>query len=115
MRSSNTARLASSNIKASPGALRTKRQVQATTGIGWRLPTRDEIKTLASADGKRLVENELVSDLTDSECNYWTSTPFKALDGAAAKLYYIALIRVLSRQPRFAAHRVSRTSRLRDG
>jgi hypothetical protein len=54
------------------------RQAQAATGVGWRLPTRDEIKTLVSADGKRLVDNELFSDLTDSERNYWTSTPFKA-------------------------------------
>jgi hypothetical protein len=37
----------------------------------------------------RLVDNELFSDLTDSERNYWTSTPFKALDGSAAKLYYM--------------------------
>ena len=35
------------------------------------------------------MDNELFSDLTDSERNYWTSTPFKALDGSAAKLYYM--------------------------
>ena len=62
------------------------KQVQAANP-GWRLPTRDEIKTLVSADGKRLVDNELFSDLTDSECYYWTSTPFKTLDGSP--LYYM--------------------------
>lgn len=46
------------------------------------------MKTLASADGKAVVENELFSDLTDSECFYWTSTPFKA-PGSAAGLYYM--------------------------
>jgi hypothetical protein len=62
------------------------KEVQAANP-GWRLPTRDEIKTLVSADGKRLVDNELFSDLTDSECYYWTSTPFKTLDGSP--LYYM--------------------------
>ena len=64
------------------------KEVQAASP-GWRLPTRDEMKTLVSADGKRLVDDELFSDLTDSECNYWTSTPFKALDGSNTELYYM--------------------------
>jgi hypothetical protein len=52
------------------------------------MPERDAL--LASADGERFVDNELFSDLTESECNYRTSTPFKALDGSAAELYYMA-------------------------
>jgi hypothetical protein len=58
------------------------KQVQ-TASPGWRLPTRDEMKTLVSADGHHLADDELFSDLTDSECFYWTSTPFKAA------LYYM--------------------------
>jgi hypothetical protein len=64
------------------------KQVQAASP-GWRLPTREEMKTLLSADGHHLVDNELFSDLTDSECYYWTSTPFKALDGSNEALYYM--------------------------
>ena len=64
------------------------KQVQAASP-GWRLPTRDEMKTLAAADGQHPVDNELFSDLTDSECFYWTSTPFKALNGSNAALYYM--------------------------
>lgn len=65
------------------------KQTQAATHAGWRLPTREEFKALVSADGRQLLDQDLFSDLSDSECNYWSSTPFKALDGSNSPFYYM--------------------------
>ncbi len=64
-------------------------QTQGATHAGWRLPTREEFKALVSADGRQLLDQDLFSDLTDSECNYWSSTPFKAHDGSSTSFYYM--------------------------
>jgi hypothetical protein len=65
------------------------KQTQAATHAGWRLPTRDEFKSLVSADGTQLLDQDSFDGLTDNECNYWSSTPFKALDGSNTSMYYM--------------------------
>ena len=50
--------------------------IRKATGTAWRLPTREEFKTLIDIEGRHVVNQALFGDLGDCECFYWTSTPF---------------------------------------
>jgi len=69
-------------------AVKLAEAARKATGAAWRLPTRAELKTLITGDGRGLFDPELFEFLSSDDCYYWTSTPFKPLDGSADPYYY---------------------------